>query len=418
MRRRKFLEDFITYLTRYPTSVDQQHLISLNIIENEMKKKLEDFVERPSKESEIGKLEMAAIVKMSYIMLYEAYKKKNPGREIDENEKFEKQEVIDIAHEMEDKAEEDYNKRKKKNPRELNEYSYLRVRKRAPIEDVNNAYIKRLRELNEILDRKIQNRSFSESDIIRYKTLFLTMQEAHRNLSNAEYKLKLDEILLLNFNPDQSQLYVPRNFADITYFPEKKYIKGENGELHEPEIIAHNSAGDEILIIQTGDLGFGRFRKPDGDVTYRDPYFLKEYKLIKIYSDAELSEQRKRMAKKDGSKTKWNDAINGEEFNICGNLDVDLLTKAETDIEYKRYTADVLLSTVNMDEAIEHNGGYIGKVYVGKDTGEYIVHYDRDALCLAREFQRFSEENSGFDKTKGVCIRLDKRKKRESQEER
>ena len=63
----------------------------------------------------------------------------------------------------------------------------------------------------------------------------------------------------------------------IVDIPEKKYIKGENGEFHEPQFVAYNSAGDEMIIKQTGDLGFGRFRRKDGDVTYREPYSLKEY---------------------------------------------------------------------------------------------------------------------------------------------
>ena len=84
MRRKKYMGDFITHITRYPTRVDMQHLISLNIIKGVMERMQEDIGEKYSKSSEIEKLETMAEIKMAYIMLYEAYKKSNPGKEIDE----------------------------------------------------------------------------------------------------------------------------------------------------------------------------------------------------------------------------------------------------------------------------------------------------------------------------------------------
>lgn len=75
MRRKKYMGDFITHITRYPTRVDMQHLISLNIIKGVMERMQEDIGEKYSKSSEIEKLETMAEIKMAYIMLYEAYKK-------------------------------------------------------------------------------------------------------------------------------------------------------------------------------------------------------------------------------------------------------------------------------------------------------------------------------------------------------
>ena len=70
MRRKKYMGDFITHITRYPTRVDMQHLISLNIIKGVMERMQEDIGEKYSKSSEIEKLETMAEIKMAYIMLY------------------------------------------------------------------------------------------------------------------------------------------------------------------------------------------------------------------------------------------------------------------------------------------------------------------------------------------------------------
>lgn len=418
MRRKKFMGDYITHITRYPTRVDMQHLISLSIIEDEMEKMQEMIGENYLKSTEIEKLEAMAEIKMAYIMLYEAYKKKYPGKAVDENEMFEKQDVIDVAHQIEAKADEDYEKVQKlksQNPRGLNEYNDLRVVKRAPIEEIDKTYKRRLKALNEELERKIKTRNFSQADIIRSKSLLMVMEDAHKNLSNPEYKLRLDEVMLLNFSPDQSEKYIPENFAEITYIPEKKYIEGESGTLHEPEFIAHDSAGDEMIITQTGDLGFGRFRKEDGDVTYRDPYSLKEYKIIKKYNDPEIAKIRKTKSTRAGSQTKWNDEQDGEEFVVYGNIGTNILTRPDVDTEYIRYTTDVLLSSVNMDVALEHNGGYIGEVYVDRATREYVVHHDSDKLCLAKEFQKHTKEKQDG---RPLRIKLDKPRKRITPEER
>lgn len=417
MRRKKYMGDFITHITRYPTRVDMQHLISLNIIKGVMERMQEDIGEKYSKSSEIEKLETMAEIKMAYIMLYEAYKKSNPGKEIDEDEMFEKQEIIDIAHQIEERADKDYEdvqKLKRENPRGLNEYRDLGVRNLKPIGEIDLTYIQKLRMLNNDLSRKIQNRNFSEQEIIRYRALLMIIQEAHRNLSDPEYKRKLDEILLLNFTPDQSQKFVSGNFAEITYIPEKKYIKGENGKFHEPQFVAYNSAGDEMIIKQTGDLGFGRFRRKDGDVTYRDPYSLKEYRIIKKYSNPEISKARKDKTKREESKTSWNDEFDGEEFRVYGNMNTELLTsKEDVDPEYVRYNTDVLLSTVNLDEALEHNGGYIGEVYVDQRSREYVVHHDSDRVCLATEFQNYTTAHPEVPENKAICIKLDKKRRRQ-----
>ena len=72
---------------------------------------------------------------------------------------------------------------------------------------------------------------------------------------------------------------------------------------------------------------------------------------------------------------------------MYGNINTQLLTNKQVDIEYIRYNNDVLLSTLNMDEAIEHNGGYIGEI-VQNDNGKYDVYHYQDKLCACKEYEK------------------------------
>ena len=102
---------------------------------------------------------------------------------------------------------------------------------------------------------------------------------------------------------------------------------------------------------------------------------------------------------------------------MYGNINTQLLTNKQVDIEYIRYNNDVLLSTLNMDEAIEHNGGYIGEVYVDRQSREYVVYDDQDKLCLAKEFEKYQKEKGKENpEAKAIRIRLDKKRTKQPEE--
>ena len=61
------------------------------------------------------------------------------------------------------------------------------------------------------------------------------------------------------------------------------------------------------------------------------------------------------------------------------------------DLNLLRYTQEVLLSNTNLEEAIEHNGGYIGVVGIDRERNEYVVNHDRDGVICAKEFQRIAK---------------------------
>lgn len=415
MKKIRLTKDYVTQLTRNLAKVERQHLISLNEIKNRMNIMEESINNNFKKDSKLLKLEETLQIKMAYMTLYAAYKEKYTEEPIDEEKLFPKQEIIEIAHKIEEQAEQNYMQLKterENNPRQYNEYNDLKIQKRAPIDDVNRQYKKILETWNNEINNKITKNEITKEDIIKNKTLLELLKEAHRNLEDENYKLQLDEILLFNFDPNQEQRYVQNNFAEITYMPEKKYIPKKDGSYQTPSYIAHNSEGDEIFIIQTGDLGYGRFRKKDGDVTFRSPYELKEYRVIKTYKDKNVAQKRREL-----NKNKWNQERNGEEFRVYGNINTQLLTDKEVDLEYIRYNNDVLLSTLNMDEAIEHNGGYIGEVYVDKNSREYVVYHDQDKLCLAKEFEKYKEEKGKeIVEDKAIRIKIDKNRLKQPEE--
>lgn len=408
-------KDYITQLTRNLAKIERQHLISLNEIKTRMNMMEKSLRNNFKADSDTLKLEEILQIKMAYMMLYTAYIEKYPDTNIDENRLFEKQEIIELAHNIEKQSKKEYTKQKDEreaNPRKYNEYKDLKVPVRTPIQEVNEQYEKILTWWNTELTNQIENNKITKEYVVKNKTLFDILKEAHRNLEDENYKLQLDEILLFNFDPNQEHRYIPKNFAEITHIPEKKYVQRKNGSYQTPSYLAHNSDGDELFIIQTGDLGYGRFRKKDGDVTVRSPYELKEYKVIKTYKNEEVAKKRK-----DLNKNKWNEERNGEEFVVYGNINTQLLTNAQVDLEYIRYNNDVLLSTLNMDEAIGHNGGYIGEVYVDKQSREYVVYHDQDKLCLAKEFENYKKEKGKDDpEDKAIRIRLDKKRTKQPEE--
>ena len=415
MKKMGLNKDYITQLTRNLAKVERQHLISLNEIKSRMNMMEKSLKNNFKADSETLKLEEILQIKMAYMMLYIAYKEKYLETNADEDRLFEKQEIIELAHNIEQQSKKEYVKQKEErelNPRKYNEYKDLKVPVRSTIQEVNDQYEKKLSWWNSELTNQIENNKITKEYVIKNKTLFDILKDAHRNLEDENYKLQLDEILLFNFDPNQEQRYIPKNFAEITYIPEKKYVQRKNGSYQTPSYLAHNSDGDEIFIIQTGDLGYGRFRKKDGDVTVRSPYELKEYKVIKTYKNEEVAKKKSEL-----NKDKGNEERNGEEFVVYGNINTQLLTNKQVDIEYIRYNNDVLLSTLNMDEAIEHNGGYIGEVYVDRQSREYVVYDDQDKLCLAKEFEKYQKEKGKENPAdKAIRIRLDKKRTKQPEE--
>ena len=101
-------KDYITQLTRNLAKIERQHLISLNEIKSRMNTMEKSLKNNFKADSETLKLEEILQIKMAYMMLYIAYKEKYPETNADEDRLFEKQEIIELAHNIEQQSKKEY----------------------------------------------------------------------------------------------------------------------------------------------------------------------------------------------------------------------------------------------------------------------------------------------------------------------
>ena len=229
----------------------------------------------------------------------------------------------------------------------------------------------------------IMEEKFDKESALEMETLYLQISKAYEKLNNPETKQEIDEIIFLNFNPDRSDLYVEGNIGELTYIPEKAKTRRDDRLF-----ILKNSQGDEILLKKTGTLGYGRFRKKDGNMSFQDPEALSEYTVVKKYNDSQLADARKAKIEARKTGTTWDENEGGEVFKVYGRLPIGILSSPSTDINYISYTINVLFSNANLLQAIQCNGGYMGEAIVDKKTEEYMVYHNQDLLCLAKEFEK------------------------------
>ena len=413
----KMHDDYLLQLNKIKCSPNRGNLLSFEEMTERMAQLNKSLVETNWITDEIERQERRIRLKIAYLMMVKAFKELY---NIDVNTKYdelvEKQPLIDYGRKLQDEANSNMDILLKENPRRVHEYAILQIPPKTPINEIRKIYPRILNEFEKNVDEKMDSGLFEDKDVVDYSTIILLLESSYNNLQNAAYKMELDDALIQNFNPNQSSKYISNSFADITYIPEKKYVQAADGSRKLPAFIAKNSNGDEIIIIQTGDLGYGRFRQSSGKVTFINPYELKEYTIIKKYSEPEVESFRKELANSPENNVIWDDAENGEVFTVYGNIDTKLLTQKTTATEYIRYNNDVLLSTSNLEAAIRHNGGYIGEIDLDPETREYIVVHDRDKICLAIDFQDIKRKRKEEGKpTMGVPYKVsvnDKRKDR------
>lgn len=404
----KMQDDYLLQLNKIKCQANRLNLITFDETTERMAQLNKSLTESNWITDDVERQERRIKLKIAYMMMLNAYKQIYG---IDVNTKYdelvEKQQLLDYGRRLEKEANQNVNTVITSKPRRITEYDILQITPRTPIEEIKTAYRKILDELEKNVDEQMDSGRFEDNDIVNYSTIIILLTGSYKSLQNPVYKMKLDDALIQNFKSDQSSKYVPNNFATITYIPEKRYVQARDNERKLPAFIAKNSNGDKIVIIQTGDVGYGKFRQSSGKITYESPYALKEYTIIKKYLEPEVAKARKELVNSPGSDTVWDDKENGEVFTVYGNLDTRLLTKEGTDQEYIRYNNDVLLSTSNLEAAIKYNGGYIGEIDIDKKTREYVVTHYRDKVCLATDFQNIKKKREKEGKqTMGVPYKV------------
>lgn len=373
--------------------------------------------------NEIRKQEVMALIKLAYINIMSTiakmYGEEIPGtyEEFDKTEV--KQAVIEAERELKQEiiAAEEQNA---ENRRVNNEYRKLLVRQRINIQEVERKYLEYLRLANSTLDEQIRRGNYNLEKSREQERIVREKARAFELLSDPEYKMRLDDLLLFNFSPNQEELYVPRSVTEVTYMPQKPrkerdLTTGQEYQTLNSIRFGNIAAGDqtETVAIHIGNLGFGMFRQSNtGKITYRDPRKVKMYIVLKKYADKQLAAQRKEEALKSDSMSRWDAQTDSEIFLVSGTLHEELLRKPDIDPEFVRYTQDVLLSATNLEVASQYNGGYIGEVGLTPNREDYMVIHDKEALSISTEFQnaaRLVGDKKGLE-TKALIYKIDQRK--------
>lgn len=312
-------------------------------------------------------------------------------------------EVVGKAEEYEKEAQDRFAQMetlRKENPREYNEYRYLSLGKIADGQEIDDAYAILLTTLDKQADEMLGKSEPDIEQVIQLNAIYKNIVAAYDRISNKAKKREIDEMLLSQFNSDASALYVPNNFAEITYIPQVAINSKKGTPNNYTRFNMTNSFGDRVEITRVAEVGFGRFRQKSGKMTYREYSTLGEYKITKKYSDPVIEGKRKALIPKVGGnngKQKgrtakglihyWDEEQGAEVFIVCADLRERILFDRTQDEGARRFTVDVLLSNNNLDKSLKTNGGYIGDICFDKRFSEYNVSFDRDKLCLAKELE-------------------------------
>ena len=331
-------------------------------------------------QDEIERQENRIRLKIAYIMLCIAYRKSLDIDGANRSEVFvDKKGILETVKEYETMAMDQLELFYEEKSRIIDLCQKLKVPQNLYEESSDTSYKRVLEELENELTEKIKAKTYESEDATHYYSIMKLLEMLYNNLGK------------LNFNPNQSKKYIERYFADIIYFPR---VETSSRKTYLPPNTVYSTNGDEIIIFQTGEVGFRTYRQPSGKTTYDDLQALKEYKIIKRYKDPKVRNYRKKLAETGEIASKWDEAEDGEVFWVYGNINTEV-----DDIEYKRYNNDVLLSTSNLEAAVNHNGGYIGEVCYNYDTNEYVVIYNQEKLCLTIDFQNIKNSRRKEGKT-------------------
>lgn len=389
------LYNYIDQLTKTKNSIDQENLISRNLIKKKYKQLELGLKNKVTEKQSVSYLEAEIELKLAYINMLIALKENNIYAYQNADMLFEKKELARQASDIFRLSYTDAMKKESLQDADLkkyNSYKDLHIKDDILPEKINQKYKKQLNLFIKELDTIIEQNSYSRKNQIKLQALYLNMKTAYKTLENPIEKAILDEELSLNFNPNREDLFEEKNIAELTYVPQKSLTDPITKEKYKPIYFLHNSRYDEIIIEPLAEVGFGKYRQSDGKLTFQSPYALKEYCIIKKYENDELAQARRKEVEKGNTQSEWDDFFDGEKFIVYGNIDYAVLTNAQENSEYSRYNMDVLLSNINLETAIEHNGGFIGNIARDSETNDYIVFYDQDKLCAAKKIQEIRKK--------------------------
>lgn len=296
---------------------------------------------------EFEKLEDKIKLKFSYLSLIKILE------DYSEDYEVEKTDLRDKAEQIVNSAKSYKEVLREKNKSKcsyINPYQNLLLGNSASKLEIVRGYERQLSVISKMLDLELTKKDIDPRQIIESYSTFLLQMQSFQILLNPVEKRKIDEEILINFNPNQERLYYGTDIGELSYIPEK------NGNIYKMT----NRFNDIILFQKIGTLEYGKF-------SFHDNSTLQNYRIKKQYVSMATNE-------KD---------IPEEEYNIFTYLNISHLT---SDSEFTALHADILFSDLNLQIAQIHNGGYIGEI-IQNDNGKFDVYHYPEKLCACKEYE-------------------------------
>lgn len=225
-------------------------------------------------------------------------------------------------------------------------------------------YERQLSVISKMLDLQLTKMEIDPKEIIETYSTYLLQKQSYEILSNPISKRQIDEEILINFNPNQSNLYSKVGIGSLSYIPE-----GTEQNIYKMV----NRFNDVIMFQKIGTLGYEKFNQKGSRNTYRDNYTIQHYRVKKEYRSLIDLEYDKDIPEK--------------EYSIFTDLNIAELT---SDPDFTALHADILFSDLNLLEAEKYNGGYIGEI-IQNDNGKFDVYHYQDKLCACIEYQKHAK---------------------------
>ena len=349
--------DFVKQLTATKAVKDEANYISKKQIKESYQSLINSAFLFGKTRHEYEKLEDKIKLEFSYLCLIKILE------DYSEDYEVEKADLRDKARQVFKSAESYKEVLREKNKNKcsyINPYQNLLLGNSATHVEIIRGYERQLTVIARLLDLELNKIEIDPKQIIECFATFLLQKQSFEILSNPLNKREIDEEILINFNPNQEELYSKVGIDDLSYIPEK------DGEIYKMK----NKFNDIIMFQKIGTLGYEKFKTRTGKTSFRDNYTLQNYRVRKEYKSFIDMEYEK--------------DIPTREFNIFTDLNISQLT---SDPEFTALHADILFSDLNLEQAQLHNAGYIGEI-IRNENGKYDVYHYQDKLCACKEYEK------------------------------
>lgn len=239
----------------------------------------------------------------------------------------------------------------------VNPYRNLNIPKNADNYKINSSYNLQIENLNKIFEKEEIKFNIDLDNVISIYAYYLLYTEARELLLDKEKRRYIDEEISLGFNPNQE---ISNSNVLVSNL---KYIHCTENKI---SYKMKNKYGDIIFFEHIGNLQFGQFGKKHP--LFQDKTTLQNYNIHKIYNNHK---------NKDGTNIE-------RDFNIFTYLNINQMSLDEN---FTRAHANLLFSDVNLEEAIKHNGGYVGEVEYD-DEGKVTIVHESDKLSACIEYSK------------------------------